>query len=434
MPGATIMHRIVPRRHRERARRAVSRYREARQSLRTPASARSRHGLDWANFFIADIQTGFGTFVAFYLATLGWSPGDIGFALGLSGIAALLDQIPGGALADAVRWKRGLVAAGVVSICGAALILAVAPTFALVFVAQGLQGLSSGLIGPAIAAISLGLVGRSAMSLRTGRNVRFAAAGTALTATALGAMGDLVSARAIFLAAAAMCAPALVALGVIRGEEIDYARARNAATGKEGEGLHRIVDLAKNRNLLLFTGCLILFQFANASMLPAVSEGLATSGAPRGSIMIAGLIIAPQIVVTFLAPWVGYHSEARGRKPLLLVGIGLVAVRAVLFAFVDDYPAMIAIQLLDGVSGAIISVLTVLVITDLTAGSGRFNLAQGIVGAMSGIAASLSTGVTGVIFQHFGRPAGFLFIAAVAAGATAAAWFAVPETKPGRYD
>jgi hypothetical protein len=71
--------------HRVRVRRVISHYYRARQSLCTPASARSRLGLDWANFFIADVQTGFGTFVAFYLARLGWSQSDVGFALGVNG-------------------------------------------------------------------------------------------------------------------------------------------------------------------------------------------------------------------------------------------------------------------------------------------------------------------------------------------------------------
>jgi MFS family permease len=415
-----------------RVRRTWARYHHARRSLRTPASARSRHGLDWTNFFIADVQTGFGTFVAFYLAGLGWSQESVGFALSLSGFAGVLSQIPGGALADAAPWKRGLVATGVTMICGSALILALAPKPAMVFAAQLLQGLSAGFITPAIAAISLGLVGRSTMSLRTGRNFRFAAAGTVLTAATLGLMGSLVSARAIFFLAAALCAPALIALSLIRSEEIDLARARNATTGDAGK-LHRVIDLAKNRNLLLFAGCLVLFQFANASLLPLVSEGLAASGGPTGSIRIAGLIVGPQIIVAALAPWAGYHSEKHGRKPLLLIGIGVVAVRAVLFAFVTDYPLIIAIQLLDGISGSIIGVMTVLVITDLTAGTGRFNLAQGVIGAMMGLAASLSTTVTGIVAQEFGREAGFLFIAAIAAGATAIGFLFLPETKPEKY-
>src|ERR1700757_717739 len=96
-----------------RLRDAAGRYRKARQFLHTPASARSRRGLDWMNFFIADVQTGFGSFVAVYLAQLNWSPAQIGVALSVGGIAGMLSQIPGGALADAVTWKRGLVATGI---------------------------------------------------------------------------------------------------------------------------------------------------------------------------------------------------------------------------------------------------------------------------------------------------------------------------------
>jgi MFS family permease len=433
MTSAAVIAMVAAGGRRSRLRRAVTRCRSAGRLSRTPASRQSRNGLDWTNFFIADVQTGFGTFVAFYLADLGWSESSVGLALGAGGLAVVVGQIPGGALTDAVPWKRGLIAAGILMICAAALIFALAPTFVLVFAAETLHGLSAGLVTPALAAVSLGLVGRRAMSVRTGRSFGFAAAGTALTAGVLGMVGSFVSARAIFLAAAVLCAPALVALSRIQGDEIDYARARNAPTGEHAGRLHRVIDLARNRGLLLFAACLIFFQFANASLLPLVSENLAASRAAAGSILISGLIIGPQIVVALLAPWVGYHSETYGRKPLLLIGMGLEAVRAGLFAFVTNYPLMVAIQLLDGISGSIINVLTVLVISDLTTGTGRFNLAQGVIGAMIGIAASLSTSITGFIFQEFGHWAGFIFIAGVAATGTTLAWLLLPETKPEKY-
>jgi MFS family permease len=125
----------------------------------------------------------------FYLAELGWPKGQVGVALAVGTIAGLIAHIPGGALVDWAPWKRGLAAAGIVMIAGSAIILALAPTFALVFAAQILHGLASGLIMPAIAAISLGLVGRRAMSARTGRNYGFDAAGNALTAGAMGLAG-----------------------------------------------------------------------------------------------------------------------------------------------------------------------------------------------------------------------------------------------------
>ena len=72
-------------------------------------------------------------------------------------------------------------------------------------------------------------------------------------------------------------------------------------------------------------------------------------------------------------------------------------------------------QLLSGVSAAAVTVLTVLVITDLTTGTGRFNLVRGSVGTVIAVAASVSTTAGGFIFQTFGHWAGFLTAALVAA-------------------
>ena len=419
---------------RARFRAAAGRYREARQSLRTPAATRSRRGLDWTNFFIADVQTGFGTFVAFYLAHLGWSQGKVGLALAVGTIAGVVSQIPGGALADAVTWKRGLVALGIGMVGTAALILALKPDAPWVFVAEVLQGSTGGVITPAIAAISLGLVGRQAMSLRTGRNYRFSAGGNALTAGLMGAAGTYLSDAAIFFSAAALCIPALIALSTIRGEEIDYAKARNAVAGKKTVNSARVIDLLKNRSLVLFAGALMLFQLADASMLPMVGENLARSGANGTPLWMSGLIVAPQIVVALLAPWVGFHSEKRGRRPLLLIGFAMEPIRAGILAITAYYPFLVAGQLLDGISGAIVGVLTVIVITDLTAGSGRFNLAIGAVGALNGIAAAISTSTTGFFFQHFGPHIGFVPLAVVGAAATGVVWVFLSETKPAKYE
>jgi MFS family permease len=425
---------VAQARHRKKSplHKAVAHYREARKSLHTPASPYSRYGLDGMNFFVADVQTGFGTFVAFYLAHLGWSEGRVGVALTAGGLAGVVSQIPGGAVADAVTWKRGLAASGIVLIGVAALMLAMAPSFALVLVASLLQGVTGGIITPAIGAISLGLVGRRAMSMRTGRNYRYAAGGHALTAALMGLVGAYYSQNAIFVAAAVLCIPALIALSFIRPDDIDYARARNAAKGKHARH-QRVVDLARNKKLVLFTGALVLFQFADASMLPLVGENLATKTAAQTPLWMAGLIIVPQIVVAMFAPWVGYHSEKKGRRPLLLIGFAIEPVRAALLAFTSNYAFLIVAQLLNGVTGAIIGVLTILVITDLTAGTGRFNLAQGAVGTMTGIAASLSTIATGFFFQGFGKITGFLAIATVAVAATALLAVFLSETKPAEY-
>jgi MFS family permease len=417
-----------------RLRGAVKRYRAARRALHTPASAQSRRGLDWMNFFLADVQTGFGTFVAFYLAAHGWSQDRVGIALSIGAIAGVLSQVPGGALADAVRWKRALTAAGIAMIGIAALILAITTSFVAVVAALLLQGVTAGIVTPAIGAISLGLVGRSAMSVRTGRNYRFAAAGHVLTAAAMGLAGDYMPGGGIFIIAAVLCVPALIALWFIRGDEIDYARARNATTDKDAVKVGRLLDLAKNRPLLLFAGVLVLFQLADASLLPLITEALGAAKLAHAILWTSALVALPQIVVAVFAPWVGFHSERKGRRPFLLVGFGVEPVRAVLLALTTAMPVLFFVQLLNGVSGAVIGVLTVIVVADLTAGTGRFNLAQGAVGALSGLAAAVSTLATGYIATLLGTTASYVVIAVCAVGAVALLWVFLAETKPSKYD
>jgi MFS family permease len=416
-----------------RSRRVISEHRHKRKLRDREVSDQSRRGLDWTNFFMADVQIGFGSFLAFYLAEMGWSKQNVGFALTVGGLAGVLFLIPGGALTDAVKWKRGLVAVGIIAIALAALILAIRPTGPAVFAAEVLHGVAGGVLGSAIAAISLGLAGRHGMSCRVGRNLRFAAAGNALTAAAMGALGAYLSNRAIFLASALLCLPALFALSRIRPEEIDYVRARNATRQDHALQLQRVSDLGKNWKLLLFAGCLVLFHLANAPLLPLVSQNLAHGDRSQASLFMAGLLIVPQIVVAIFAPWIGYWSELWGRKPLLLAGYLTEAGRALLFAFFGDPWVMIAVQVLDGITGAILTVLTVLVITDLTTGTGRFNLAQGVLGAVMAGAAALGTGAVGVIVQHFGDLAGFLAMAATVLAGAALLWAFMPETKPERY-
>jgi hypothetical protein len=62
---------------------------------KTP-SARTLRGLDWLNFFLADVQTGVGPFLAIYLAGYGWNEQRVGIALTVGGIAGILTQTPSG--------------------------------------------------------------------------------------------------------------------------------------------------------------------------------------------------------------------------------------------------------------------------------------------------------------------------------------------------
>jgi len=189
-------------------------------------------------------------------------------------------------------------------------------------------------------------------------------------------------------------------------------------------------SLWKSPGLLVLAVCLFLFQLGNASMLPLAGESLIYQGESRSSLIVSALIVLPQTVVAAMAPWVGRQANNWGRRPLLLIGLGALPIRALLFALIADPQALLAFQLLDGVSGAVVGVLTALIIADVTNGTGRFNFAQGFVGTASGIGASLSTALFGLIAAIFGRTVVFLSIASVALFAVLTLWFLMPETRP----
>jgi MFS family permease len=405
---------------------------EVSNAIEPSPSGTSLRSLDAVNLLLAGALSGFGPYVAVFLAEQQWTQQNIGFVLTAAGFVGLLTQLPAGGLLDAVRSKRNLVALGAAMVAASALIIAFWPSFPLVLAALVLQGITGGFLGLAIAAISLGLVGHAALGERLGRNQRFASTGGVLASGLMGLIGYFLSYRAIFLAAAALVLPLLFALGRIQPSDIHFGRACGAPDhhGPGAPPRARHLSVWTNRRLLTFAGCVFLFQLANASMLPLAGESLVYSGVPFSSLIVSALIIVPQVIVALMAPWAGRQAKIWGRRPLLLLGFAALPVRALLFAWTTDPTVLIAAQVLDGVSGTMLGVLTALVIADLTQGTGRFNLAQGIVGTMSGIGASLSTTLSSQIAGSLGRAAGFLGISVVALAALLMLWSLMPETNP----
>jgi MFS family permease len=401
-------------------------------AIKPSPTGTSLRGLDAVNLFLAGALSGFGPYVAAFLAEQQWTRQNIGFVLTAGGIAGLLSQLPGGALLDAVRSKRIAVALGAAMVAAGALIIAVWPTFPLVLVALVVQGITGGFLGLAIAAISLGLVGHIALAERLGRNQRFASTGGVVGAGLMGLGAYFLSYRAIFFAAAALVLPLLVALGRIQPSDLHFGRASGVPDHQELTAPPRAPrrSLWKNRNLLTFAGCVFLFQMANASMLPLAGEALTYSKAALSSLIVSALIMVPQVIVAIMAPWAGRRANTWGRRPLLLVGFAALPIRALLFAWTTNPTILIAAQVLDGISGTMLGVLTALIVADLTTGTGRFNLAQGFVGTISGVGASLSTTLSGLVAGSLGRTAGFLGIAAVALAAVLFLWLLMPETNP----
>jgi MFS family permease len=359
-----------------------------------------------------------------------WDSGSIGIVLTISGVATAVARGPFGALVDAVRWKRTLIALGVLAVAIATVTMALIPTFWPVAIAQMFTGVADAIFPSAVAAISLGIVGRTMFTRRVGRNEAYNHAGNVVTAIVAGIAGYLIDPSAVLWIVAGLAIACIFATYAVNANAIDHDVARGADDGdqqkNEPSGLKVLLE---NRALLLFTTAITLFHFANAAMLPLVGEKLSQGHQQASTLFMASCIIVAQIVMIPMAMLVGRKADDWGRKPIFLVGFAVLPIRGVLYTLTDDPYALVAIQLLDGVGAGIFGALFFIVVADLTKGTGHYNLAQGASGSCWGLGAALSNFVAGFIVNAFGFSAAFLFLSACALGAFFLFSLGVPETR-----
>ncbi|MBX6313922.1 MAG: MFS transporter [Isosphaeraceae bacterium] len=392
-------------------------------------SRRSLLALDALNVVLADVRDGLGPYLAIYLASVRhWDAARIGIAMLAMGIAQVAAQTPAGALIDYTRRKRLVLGLAAAVIAAGSIAMVTVPSFAVILGAQAILGASSAAFAPALAAVSLGLVGHAALARRMGRNEAFNHAGNVLAAVLAGAIGDLIAYEGIFYLLAGMCLVSIAGSLLIRGEEIDYELAR----GGEGTG-HRVAglgELLRDRRLATFALAAVLFHFANAAMLPLVGQKL-TAGRDHGVAgAMSACIIAAQVVMVPVALLASRLAETWGRKPVFLLGFAILPVRGILYTFSTNPYFLVAVQLLDGIGAGIFGVVSVLVVADLTRGTGRFNVTQGALATAVGLGASLSNLMTGFIVRRAGFDVGFLTLAAIAAAACLFYAVRMPETGP----
>src|SRR3954469_4694486 len=393
-------------------------------------SRESQHGLDWFIFFLADVQTGFGPFIAVYLTTQKWTQVETGIVLSIGGIVGLLGQMPGGAIVDAARSERVVAGFAVAAIGLSALAYALWPIFPVIAAAATFHALASCVLGPAIAAISLGLVGPLAIGERLGRNARFASLGNGVAAAVMGTAGYLLSSRSVFLVTFLLAIPTLIALSRIREHEVDIARCHGEMPREaEDRGDTNIWHLIRQRPLIVFALSVLLLQLANASMMPLMASAVTARSSEWATVLVAFCIVVPQAIVALLSPSVGRKAQAWGRRPLLLIGFAALTIRGLLFATVRDPYLLVLVQVFDGLTAAVFAVMIPLIVADVAFGSGHFNLAQGIVRTAMGIGASLSTALGGYVSDKFGNAMAFTGLSGVAATGLLLILLVMPETR-----
>jgi MFS family permease len=386
--------------------------------------------LDWLNFFLADVQSGVGPFLAIYLlSSHHWDAGKIGVVMMIAGVATVAARAPFGALIDWTRWKRALIVIAAVAVAVGAVAMSLFPNFWLVAAAQTVIGSADAVFPAAVGAISLGIVGPQLFTRRVGRNEAFNHAGNAFTAIAAGVAGWVLAPRAVLWLVAALAATSILAVLAIKSREINHDLARGSDQDRDGQpiGLRVIWEC---KPLLIFTASITLFHFANAAMLPLLGEKLAQSNHGAETLFMAACIITAQLVMVPMAILVGHKADSWGRKPILLVGFAVLPIRGILYTLTQNPYALVSVQVLDGIGAGIFGALFFIVIADLTKGTGRYNLSQGTASACWGLGAALSNSVAGYIVVMAGYSAAFLFLAGCALAAFLLLWAAMPETAP----
>ncbi|MBP0495360.1 MFS transporter [Pararoseomonas indoligenes] len=405
-------------------------------------SRRVARGLDALNFFLADVRDGLGPYLAIYLLAVrgpeqGWNEATIGLVITISAIAGLVAQTPAGALIDRTRHKRAVVIAAAVAVTLSCVTLPFISGFYAVAATQSLAGIAGAIFPPALAAITLGVVGPKAFSRRIGRNEAFNhggnAASAALAAVTAYAFGPVV----VFWIMGGLAAASIGAMLLVPARAIDddLARGLDEEPGRRAghEEPSAWKALLTCRPLLVFAGLMATFHLANAAMLPTVGQKLTqVVGKDYATSLIAACIVAAQCVMVPVAMLVGARADRWGRKPIFLAAFGVLALRGLLFPL-SDHPAwLLGVQMLDGVGAGIFGALFPVVVADLTRGTGRFNVSQGAVATAQGLGAALSASLAGGVIVWAGYSPAFLVLGAIAAAGFLGYLLLMPETLPGQ--
>ena len=394
---------------------------------------RAERALDALSFFVSDARYGLGAYLGVYLMTEhAWDAGSIGAALSIGALTGLASQAPLGALVDAVRAKRALIAGAVVIVTATCLIIPLAPQFWSVAVAGLVGALAAVTIGPTLASIALGVVGPTRFARRAGRNEALFHLGDGAISLAILVTAPFFGNAVLFWTMSFTALASVVAAAAVPAQAIDYDVARGLLPGADAAHTERPSAwrlLLSSKPLLVFAGCGALFHLANASMLGLVSQKLALQNTGQGIALTAASAIAAQSVMVPVAALAGARADLWGRKPLLMAAFVALTLRGTLYTLSDNTAWLIGVQLLDGVGAGLIGALFPVVVADLTRGSGHFAAAQGVVGTIHGIGGVISMALAGQLVVWAGYDAAFLTLATIAAVGAVVFWLVMPETR-----
>jgi predicted MFS family arabinose efflux permease len=370
------------------------------------------------NFFLADAQDGLGPFLDAYLITKGWTPFDLGVLAAIGGLVGIVGGAPAGAFVDATCHKRTLIIAPIILITLLAFAAIAYPIGFVVFTTQFVTSVVGLVIGPAVMAITLGLVGRRFFSRQISRNAVWNHAGNILLlgGTYLASRWGGISGVGALMVGITIAT--VVAVLVIDRSKIDHAVARGLSRKTEGIAPTNFKLLLSNRVLFFLAGTLMIFHFGNAPIARLISQqfaiGMNQPFQTTAIITCVGQISA--IIGAMLAP---YAVERIGVRWVLFLALGSLPIRGIIAAKMQGFAMIYPVQALDGIGAGLLGILTPLVVERLLTGTGHFNFGLAAVLTVQGLGAASSNIVAGFIVDHYDYGTAYLFHGLVAVLAVA---------------
>ncbi len=386
--------------------------------------------LDMLCLFLAPLAGGASNYMAlFFSSSLHWSTNKIGILLAIMSIAIGIAQIPAGVLIDkSSHLKRITMIALSLLILGWLSIL-IYPVFYTAIVAQVLIGATCALFMPAVASITLGLVGFKNFDVRLGRNGVFSHAGNCLTAMFVAFCLGMSGSWSVLLLFIVFAFFAIIATSRIDRDCIDYNYLHTRTANHTGVHplLGGFASLLKSKTSVFFTIAALLYTFADASMLPLMVQRIASIDSKSSNVHVPIALFLTEMVMIPVCYAAGKRAKF-GRKPLLIISYLFLLIRGFSFTFTSDPNMLVALQVLDGISAGIFGLMLTLVISDLSVDTGRFNATLTTMGMFFTLTNGVSNLIFGFATGKFGYPVAFSTMAVCAAIGGIIIWTLVPET------